>query len=119
MAAESGTERWDVEVRGLSREDLRSLLEHCAGSLRGGSLRPAPDVQSWCPRTQPRKDADRRGDHTEATPRSPTQDTEEDRHKHPYWRNGKTVLQPCCNRSRTESNTTGFADELKCHKPLR
>jgi hypothetical protein len=29
------------------------------------------------------------------------------------------VLQSCCNRSRTEPNTTGFAPDLKDRKPLR
>src|SRR5215204_24275 len=29
-----------------------------------------------------------------------------------------TVLQPCCNRSSTGPNSTGFASELECRKPL-
>ncbi|MBA3492112.1 MAG: hypothetical protein H0T55_08580 [Rubrobacteraceae bacterium] len=28
-------ERWGIEVRGLSREDLRALVEHRAGRLKG------------------------------------------------------------------------------------
>ena len=49
------------------RVELEALTRHRAGSLKGaGRCDPVPCVESWCPRTQSRKEAGGRGDHRTA-----------------------------------------------------